>query len=170
MFRNSLAGYAADMALTPPIILIGALITGIGVPWALAGIVGFALWQVFEWFMHRHILHGWAKREHWKHHREPTGEAGIPPWLTLPAVVALFVVLVLLLGSAIGGGLFTGLAFGYWTYNLTHWAIHAGHWPRAGILGGIARRHDLHHRGVAANFNVLLPWADMAFGTYRSAT
>lgn len=164
-----MAGYFADMTITPVVIAAVALATGIGGAWASAAIAGFLLWQPFEWATHRHVLHGFMRAKHWLHHRSPTGDAGVPPFVTLPLLLVLLAACLALFGPVVGGGLFAGFAVGYETYNLTHWAIHAGHWPRTGFVGGVARRHDLHHRGVAANFNVLLPIVDLCSGTFRKA-
>lgn len=169
VWRNGRVGYFADMAITP-IILIGVMLaTGASEPLAYAAIAGFAAWQIFEWAAHRYVLHGLVRGQHWLHHREPTGDAGVPPVFTIPALLLLLALLILSFGPPIGGGLFAGFGLGYWTYNLTHWAIHAGYWPTSGLLSGVARRHALHHRGTPANFNVLLPICDLLFGTFRKA-
>jgi hypothetical protein len=169
LFKNGMVGYFADIAITPVIVLAAGCATGVGVAWAHSAIAGFLLWQIFEWAMHRHLLHGPLRDQHWVHHRFPNGDTGVPAFITLPAVALLLLACLAAFGAKVGGGLFTGFAIGYETYNLTHWAIHSGRWPHTGWLGGVARRHALHHRGVAFNFNVLLPIADLMFGTYRKA-
>lgn len=169
VWRNGHTGYFVDMAVTPIILLAVSLMTGSTGPWLHAAAAGFIAWQPFEWVAHRHILHGPLRGQHWLHHRHPTGDAGVPPFITLPLILLLFVTLNLIAGQSVGGGFFVGFGFGYWTYNLTHWAIHAGYWPSTGLLAGVARRHKLHHHSVAVNFNVLFPICDLCFGTFRKA-
>lgn len=167
VWRNGLVGYFADMVVTP-IILIAVMIATMETwLWPCAAVAGFLAWQPIEWAIHRHILHGPLRGQHWMHHREPAGDAGVPPFFTIPLLLGLLAAVIGAAGATIGGGFFTGIGLGYWTYNLTHWSIHAGYWPIDGLLGGVARRHKLHHRGVPANFNVLFPICDLLFGTYR---
>lgn len=168
IWRNGSVGYAIDMLATAAAAL-AVVSLGTGMVFAHAVLAGFALWQIFEWAAHRYLLHGLIRGQHWLHHRAPDGDAGVPPFVTIPLLLMALWAAVALIGDVAGRGVFCGFALGYLSYNLTHWAIHTGRWPRRGILGGVARRHDLHHRGVAANFNVLLPFADMAFGTYAAA-
>jgi hypothetical protein len=125
-------------------------------------------WPLVEWWMHRFVLHRHFRHDHWHHHRDPLGhEGGILPLLPDVLFVAMAAVTLPVAGASLGGAGLSGVAIGYGTYVWSHWLIHTRVWPRRGWLGGVARRHDVHHRGVEANYNVLIPLGDWVFGTLR---
>lgn len=173
MFRTDKTEFEPDMFFTACwIVAVLALVLftrGKSLVLLNSAIGGFIAWQVFEWFFHRHVLHTLFRKQHDMHHRFPAGNYGVPMGMAQAVVGFTLLLFFVTMGLVVGGGAFVGFTFGYLTYTATHYVMHHLKWPRTGFLGGPARRHDLHHRGVAANYNVLLPFADMVFGTYRRA-
>ena len=134
--------------------------------WALAGF--FIGWPLVEWWMHRVLFHRLFRHEHWDHHADPQGDLSVVPPIMELILAMLFGLMVLAMGMQIGASVFSGFTLGYALYNDAHWCMHAGWWPRRGWLGAAARRHAVHHQGIEANYNVLLPVGDWLFRTYRT--
>src|SRR5208282_2077392 len=56
----------------------------------------------------------------------------------------------------------------YGAYEYMHWCMHLPrkrHVERSGIFFRLNGHHLLHHRYMNRNFNVVLPLADLCFGT-----
>jgi hypothetical protein len=69
------------------------------------------------------------------------------------------------------GGM-TALAVYYALYEYLHWCMHnpAGRWvEHRSAFRVLDAHHRLHHRLWRVNFNVVLPIADMVFGTFERA-
>jgi hypothetical protein len=162
--------YYIDFATAPA---FAALAVWLAWPPDAAGLAACATgalvcWPIVEWWLHRYVLHRAFRRDHWHHHVNPLGhEGGILPLLPDAIFVAVSAVVIGVLGLALGAALLSGVAGSYAAYVWSHWLIHTGRWPRRGWLGAIARRHELHHLGVEANYNVLIPLGDLVFGTLR---
>jgi sterol desaturase/sphingolipid hydroxylase (fatty acid hydroxylase superfamily) len=160
-----------ELATAPCFVAAGAWIAGLSRGSLWSGALGlFVCWPLAEWWLHRSLLHRVLRTAHWHHHEDPMSDIHVTPFLPDAVLLAIFGLCVLIGGRAIGGGLFAGFAAGYATFYYTHLCVHAGFWPKTGWLGDIARRHDLHHRGIEANYNVLLPLGDWIFRTYVRAS
>jgi hypothetical protein len=151
---------AAGLAMARPMSVVSAA----------CAMAAFALaWPLAEWWMHRWLLHRVYRREHWHHHVDPTSDLHVLPLLSDAVLAVIAGALVLATGRRVGGALFGGFALGYVAFYYAHWFMHLGWWPSRGPLAAAARRHALHHAGIEANYNVLLPLGDWLFGTYASA-
>lgn len=159
-------GYWIDFVTMP---LLAALLMPLSM-FALLALVGFVGWIFVEYYIHRVVFHRMYRREHWRHHRLPTDKSGAVSALHTHAVtLGVSVILVGLFGVVVGGAIAAGAVLGYVQYIALHHAIHHGWFSSDGVLGGVVRRHDMHHDGVEANFNFLIPLGDWVFGTYRRA-
>ena len=169
----SKTGYYADFVFYPIFLLIlfgAAMESATPVQrliWACGCITGIAIWTLFEYGLHRIILHhAWPFRElHASHHGMPTALIGTPTWLT-----AIFICGCALLplwrtaGFNLASGLTSGLILGYLWYVLVHHAVH--HWrTRPGsYLHWAKRRHAAHHHaGYPCNFGVTTGFWDQVF-------
>jgi sterol desaturase/sphingolipid hydroxylase (fatty acid hydroxylase superfamily) len=165
--------YYADFILIPTLMAASALsvwlVDADKLTVAHCALLGFMIWQVAEWAIHKYVFHRWYKREHWAHHQRPGAFIGVPPWFTAgPALVGLCVLLTMF-SAAVAHGLFLGIAAGYLLYIYVHDRIHHDpliHEPGVSIWHSAYKRHSLHHRGIEGNYCVALPFVDMLFGTY----
>lgn len=162
-YTQSKVSYYADFVLVP--VLAATASAHMGSVQYLSLPVGIALWSLMEYLIHRELFHRVMKREHWMHHIRPAGYVAAPWWITgtlhLTAFVSAF-----LTGWL---GLFVGVEVGYFAYIMTHDAIHhEGDFYRgtATWFGWRIALHDVHHRGVEANFGVVSSVWDKLFGTH----
>jgi sterol desaturase/sphingolipid hydroxylase (fatty acid hydroxylase superfamily) len=138
---------------------------------------GVALWTLTEYLMHRFVFHLtprgrlgllFAYLVHGVHHAFPEDRRRwlMPPVVTVPIAMLLFLVLRLLVG-AVSAPVFAGFVVGYLAYDLLHYATHAGALPGRGPR--YLRQHHLthHYRTPEARFGVSTPLWDRVFGTLR---
>ena len=137
---------------------------------------GYALWTLFEYWLHRVVFHfepedGFGARMHWiihgVHHDHPNDPMRLvmPPAVSIPLGAIVFGVLYLILGAhaaaAVGAGFFTG----YLVYDMTHYYLH--HFRPQGWLGRMLReRHMRHHfQDDTVGFGISAPYWDEVFRT-----
>jgi dihydroceramide fatty acyl 2-hydroxylase len=168
----------------PAIIFLPAIVamaawglSNVSVP-TVAGlaIAGYALWTLFEYWLHRLVFHfepedGLGARLHWiihgVHHDHPNDPLRLvmPPAVSVPLAAAVFGLLYLVFGSryapAIGAGFFTG----YLVYDMMHYYLH--HFRPRGRLGRMLReRHMRHHfQDDTRGFGISAPYWDEVFRT-----
>jgi sterol desaturase/sphingolipid hydroxylase (fatty acid hydroxylase superfamily) len=177
--RLSKAGYFADFFIYPPFFLM--LLAGAAsrtaslawVIWAIACVLGIAIWTLIEYLVHRYIFHQvrYFSEMHEMHHDSPAELIGSPTWLSL-AIVCFGVLLPLWWQTnfEIAGGLTAGLIVGYLWYVTVHHATH--HWQAApaSYLYRVKRHHLVHHYSrQPCNFGVTGAFWDRVFGTARRA-
>jgi fatty acid hydroxylase family protein len=160
-----MAAMAIDYYVEFITVPLTALLLGVLSPFNIVGfnelIAGYLLWVFIEWWMHAVLFHRTHRRRHWIHHLRPFDQAGSPGTWTVAHPT--------LLGIALAGwftntpALACGLVLGYGSYIFTHHAIHARWLPEH---SSVRQRHELHHRGVEKNFNLLNPLGDLIMGTY----
>jgi len=113
-------------------------------------------------------MHGPYSRMHAIHHVRPQELQSIPSWITTIGQIVIGVASIALAGPAWGGGGFVGFMAGYYLNMAAHDAFHR---RRDGALARVfarsMRRHDVHHRGIEANFGLCFAIWDRLFGTYR---
>jgi dihydroceramide fatty acyl 2-hydroxylase len=139
-------------------------------------VAGYALWTLFEYWLHRLIFHfepedGLGARMHWiihgVHHDHPNDPLRLvmPPAVSVPLAVAVFAVLYLIFGSGYAPGLGAGFFAGYLAYDMTHYYLH--HFRPRGRLGRMLReRHMRHHfQDETRGFGISAPYWDEVFGT-----
>lgn len=157
--------YYVEFFTVPMAVLVLALISPPLSNAALnAWIAGYLLWVLIEYWMHRWLFHRLFRKQHMVHHHRPLDPDGSPGTLLAHAALAAGVCLLeALFQRWIGSALAGGLLLGYSSYVYTHHLIHIG-WLSPN--SGARKRHELHHRGVEKNYNLLNPLGDMLFGTY----
>jgi sterol desaturase/sphingolipid hydroxylase (fatty acid hydroxylase superfamily) len=155
------------------------------ISWAfipLGFLLGFFLWTISEYLLHRFLFHMPVKGEkaqrivflfHGVHHAQPQMKTRLvmPPVVSIPLAAiffGLFYLLFTLLFQAPHwvGPVFSGFIIGYLVYDLTHYATH--HFPmRNGYLKFIKRYHMQHHyKTPDRRFGVSSPLWDKVFNTY----
>jgi dihydroceramide fatty acyl 2-hydroxylase len=137
---------------------------------------GYALWTLFEYWLHRLVFHfepdnGLGARLHWiihgVHHDHPNDPMRLvmPPAVSMPLGAVVFGLLYAAFGvhyaPAIGAGFFTG----YLIYDMTHYYLH--HFRPRGRLGRMLReRHMRHHfQDDTRGFGISAPYWDEVFRT-----
>lgn len=161
---------AALLALRPS--LVAAAL------WVLAGFVG---WILFEYPLHRFVLHArppprsWPRLRaahanmHWNHHQAPLDLEML--FISHKGCIALL----LLAGGAgdfVGGpvgavGVAVGFGLGIVQYGLIHLATHTDYVPRTWWLAMMKRAHLRHHMpGRQGSYGVTTPFIDLLAGTW----
>jgi dihydroceramide fatty acyl 2-hydroxylase len=137
---------------------------------------GYALWTLFEYWLHRLVFHfepekGLGARLHWiihgVHHDHPNDPLRLvmPPAVSVPLAALVFAVLYAIFGASWGPGLAAGFFAGYLAYDMTHYYLH--HFRPRGPLGRMLReRHMRHHfQDETRGFGISAPYWDEVFGT-----
>jgi len=161
--------------------------------WSAVGVLcGIVSCSLFEWVLHRYLMHRPAigirypferhalvhhrvfKSDHTYHVLNDRDKKTVPmAWWNGPVLVALaqipFLILALIFQK---WGLLCGTALAtatyYAAYEYLHWCMHLPRKrgvERSGIFFRLNGHHLLHHRYMRNNFNVVLPLADLCFGT-----
>jgi dihydroceramide fatty acyl 2-hydroxylase len=139
-------------------------------------VVGYALWTLFEYWLHRLVFHfepeeGLGARLHWiihgVHHDHPNDPMRLvmPPAVSLPLGAAVFGLLYLLGGKHYAPSLGAGFFAGYLVYDMMHYYLH--HFRPHGRLGRMLReRHMRHHfQDDTRGFGISAPYWDEVFRT-----
>jgi dihydroceramide fatty acyl 2-hydroxylase len=166
----------------PGIVFLGAWsLSKVSVLLALAlAIAGYALWTLFEYWLHRIVFHfepdhGIGARLHWiihgVHHDHPNDPMRLvmPPAVSVPLGGAVFGLLYLIFGARYAPGLGAGFFVGYLVYDMMHYYLH--HFRPHGWLGRMLReRHMRHHfQDDTRGFGISAPYWDEVFGTSTRA-
>jgi dihydroceramide fatty acyl 2-hydroxylase len=170
--------------LVPVLIFLPAIValmawglSQVSVLLALAlAIAGYALWTLFEYWLHRLVFHfepeaGLGARMHWiihgVHHDHPNDPLRLvmPPAVSVPLGAVVFGVLYLVLGGRYAPALGAGFFAGYLAYDMTHYYLH--HFRPRGRLGRVLReRHMRHHfQDETRGFGISAPYWDDIFKT-----
>jgi dihydroceramide fatty acyl 2-hydroxylase len=141
---------------------------------------GYALWTLFEYWLHRIVFHfepedGFGARLHWiihgVHHEHPNDPLRLvmPPAVSIPLGATVFGVLYLAFGSDYAPGLGAGFFAGYLVYDMLHYYVH--HFTPRGRLGRMLReRHMRHHfQDETRGFGISAPYWDEVFRTSSRA-
>ncbi|HET6202788.1 MAG TPA: sterol desaturase family protein [Planctomycetota bacterium] len=155
----------------------------------------FVYSSLFEWTLHRYLMHRplllrYPYRTHaLTHHRlfradssyflsrkEDAHDVSFAFW-NAPLLIGLHAPLLWLLGRASGWpvlvpGLLAMSAY-YALYESLHWCMHVpkGRWfERTAVFRWLSAHHRAHHLHHDTNLNVVLPLADILFGTLRPWT
>lgn len=131
---------------------------------------------IFEYPFEAHAIthHGIFKADETYHLRNEADKFTIPmawwngPVLTIIATIP-FMVVSLILGTWVISATAGCVIFAYYcTYEYIHWCMHLPRQrniERTGVFFRLNGHHLLHHRYMHKNFNVVLPFADLIFGT-----
>jgi dihydroceramide fatty acyl 2-hydroxylase len=139
-------------------------------------VAGYALWTLFEYWLHRLVFHfepdnGIGARLHWiihgVHHDHPNDPLRLvmPPAVSIPLGAAVFGILYLAFGGHYAPGVGAGFFAGYLAYDMTHYYLH--HFRPRGPLGRMLReRHMRHHfQDDTKGFGISAPYWDEVFRT-----
>ena len=137
---------------------------------------GAAIWTLTEYVLHRHLFHLDSENPRLKrliyiihgiHHDYPNDSRRLvmPPSISLPVGVAVFLLFWLIAGMAPALPLLFGFGFGYLCYDMGHYATH--HLPmRKGFLKVLRDNHLRHHYETSERaYGVSSPLWDWVFGT-----
>jgi dihydroceramide fatty acyl 2-hydroxylase len=170
---------AVPVAIFAPAIVI-LLAWGLSFVGALAALgltlAGYALWTLFEYWLHRIVFHfepdrGIGARLHWIihgiHHEHPNDPLRLvmPPAVSVPLGAFVFGALYLVFGEryapAVGAGFFAG----YLAYDMIHYYVHHFR-PRSAFGRTLRERHMRHHfQDDTRGFGISAPYWDEVFGT-----
>jgi sterol desaturase/sphingolipid hydroxylase (fatty acid hydroxylase superfamily) len=174
--------------LVPVIIFVPGIV--LLVAWSLSNVSllatialaigGYALWTLFEYWLHRIVFHfepedGFGARLHWiihgVHHEHPNDPLRLvmPPAVSIPLGAAVFGLLYLAFGSDYAPGLGAGFFAGYLAYDMLHYYVH--HFTPRSRLGRMLReRHMRHHfQDDTKGFGISAPYWDEVFRTSSRA-
>lgn len=145
----------------------------------LAGGLG---WSFVEYLVHRFLFHRefpptprgrvTAFLSHGYHHAYPLDPTRLvlPPLVSLPLAVAVFVVAHFVLGGGAFDAACGGFVAGYVAYDSLHYVVHHTR-RKTGVMGWLRRYHLLHHHDAApARYGVSSPLWDLVLGTFRAAS
>ena len=185
MFDSPLLNFFSRVHPAVPVIIFVPLIALLEA-WALAhltvgagvglAVLGYALWTLLEYWLHRVVFHfepdrGLGARLHWiihgVHHEHPNDPLRLvmPPAVSLPLGSVFFALFYALLGPRLGPGVAAGFLAGYLVYDMTHFYVHHGH-PRSRVARLLRQRHMRHHfQDDTRGFGVSAPYWDDVFGT-----
>jgi sterol desaturase/sphingolipid hydroxylase (fatty acid hydroxylase superfamily) len=175
----SKAGYYADFVIYP-LTILALLVFELAQPGAsrygaMAGylLLGIAVWTLFEYLLHRYVLHRVPVLHdlHEAHHADPSALVGTPSWLSM----LLFLAGALLpvwwgLGSGPASAFTAGMMLGYLCYVGVHHITHHWRLEPGTFLYRLKHRHARHHFAkTPGNFGVTTPFWDIVFGTDLNA-
>lgn len=179
--RLSKTGYYADFFIYATVVVTVTIVmawrntayeTSI---WLLTAAVGAVSWTLFEYLLHRFVLHQVQPfaAMHDAHHQAPLAFVGTPTWLSMGVILGVVFLPTWALGSFnAASGLAVGVMAGFFWYGLVHHAIHYRK-PRAIATRLLlaSRRHAQHHYSdQLGNFGVTTSFWDHVFGTTLNAT
>jgi sterol desaturase/sphingolipid hydroxylase (fatty acid hydroxylase superfamily) len=193
LFKSDVLEWFTHVSPLAVIVLFGPVVIGSlvvaalnwqGPPLALAlplmFVLGFAIWTLTEYLVHRFFFHFepksiWGKRLiflfHGVHHVQPHIKTRLvmPPAVSIPGG-ALFFWLFSLVFSSLGYPAlmlptFAGFTLGYIAYDLLHYAEH--HLPMKGKVLKFLKRHHMehHYKTPQARFGVSTNLWDEVFHT-----
>lgn len=137
---------------------------------------GYALWTLFEYWLHRLVFHfepdrGLGARMHWIihgiHHEHPNDPLRLvmPPAVSIPLGAIVFGVLYLALGKRCAPGVGAGFFAGYLAYDMLHYYVHHFR-PRSRVGRMLRERHMRHHfQDDTRGFGISAPYWDEVFRT-----
>ena len=144
-------------------------------PFVVAGgvvIVGFISSGLFEYILHRWVLHGppsMARRGHAQHHAEPRALISTPLFVIMTGALVIWGLLGLVLPAGVAALLVFGLYAGYNYFALVHHLQHhrGNDLACVAYLRRLERLHHLHHHRQVVNFGISTTIWDRLFGTFQ---
>lgn len=133
---------------------------------------GFLLWGLFEYILHRWVLHGFsspARREHSRHHGQPQATISTPV-LVIPFLATVICVLVALVMPRGAAALLTfGIYAGYNYFAIVHHLQHhrPGALSNSRFFARQLRLHEVHHERPDVHFGISTSIWDYVFGTVQ---
>jgi dihydroceramide fatty acyl 2-hydroxylase len=147
--------------------------------WDMAGLVlvGYALWTLFEYWLHRIVFHfepekGLGARLHWMihgvHHDHPNDPLRLvmPPAASVPLAIVVVGAMFLVAGRVHALGVAAGFLIGYLVYDEIHYMLHH-HTPKTRLGRRLRELHMRHHfQDDETGFGISAPYWDVVFRTY----
>ncbi len=148
-------------------------------------LVGWFIWTLVEYLLHRFLFHYHPKTERFKrvfflahgvHHAQPLCRTRLvmPPVISIPLGLAFFGIFHLVFGVIIArprwfSPVFAGFIIGYIVYDVMHYTLHHARGRNAYLL--MCRRQHMQHHGACPGmrFGVSSPVWDYVFGTMPKA-
>ena len=158
--------YLADFVIVP--LAIAVLVNVAGLTRFPLIAVGFAVWTLAEYLLHRFALH-WLPaglRLHQPHHDHPSDIDLERSSLSTPLIACpIGLVLMVVAGINDGSALFTGLLLGYLAFIVMHHAVHRWTIEGNSWLYAAKLRHITHHHWDNCNYGVTTAFWDFVFHT-----
>lgn len=142
---------------------------------ALSGL-GFVLWTLVEYLLHRYAFHFKATSKfservvylaHGNHHDAPQDATRLvmPPFPALLLATLLFLGFRAVLGVQWVMPFFSGFLVGYLCYDYIHYSVH--HFMPKSSIGKFLKNHHMKHHFMThgARWGVSTPLWDLVFGT-----
>ena len=158
-------------------ILVGYATERLSIGTLLAwGVVGYGLWTLTEYWLHRVIFHfepedGIGAKLHWLihgvHHEHPNdpNRLVMPPSASIPLAAVFLVLYRLLFGAPEWLAVSAGFLLGYVVYDTMHWYLHH-RIPRSRIGRRLRELHLRHHfQDDTRGFGISAPYWDRVFHT-----
>ena len=139
-------------------------------------IVGYLVWTLTEYWLHRIVFHfepeaGFGRRLHWMihgvHHDHPNDPMRLvmPPSASIPLGLIFVAFFMWLLAFGPACALLAGFFAGYLAYDMTHYYVHHRR-PKGPIGRKLRELHMRHHfQDHETGYGVSAPWWDRVFGT-----
>ncbi|RXK82959.1 sterol desaturase family protein [Filimonas effusa] len=165
MFKSSLLESLSKVHFTVPLFIYIPVIAYLSYLSIAAGtvlgylgylVLGFAIWTVTEYILHRFVFHfvpksKWGLRLHFifhgVHHDYPRDKMRLvmPPSASIPMALILYFFFGLFFAvKANFYAFFGGFLIGYLMYDMMHYAMHHYNF-KSGIMKRIKQHHMLHH-------------------------
>jgi sterol desaturase/sphingolipid hydroxylase (fatty acid hydroxylase superfamily) len=140
-------------------------------------LVGYALWTLFEYWLHRTVFHfepenGLGARLHWMihgvHHDHPNDPLRLvmPPAASIPLAVVVVGAIWAVVGPVRAPAVAAGFLAGYLIYDEMHYALHH-HVPRSRLGRWLRELHMRHHfQDDDKGFGISAPYWDFVFRTF----
>jgi sterol desaturase/sphingolipid hydroxylase (fatty acid hydroxylase superfamily) len=141
--------------------------------------VGYLIWTLIEYLLHRNVFHMSAERPedklrafltHGYHHDFPDDRMRLvaPPVMSWVPTAIIVAGLYLIFGPNYFGPVAAGTAAGYVAYDWIHFYTHHAR-PTSRVGKFLRRYHMVHHyKDSEANFGISSPLWDYVFGTVSS--
>ncbi len=174
--RPSKLSYYSDFVVYPTVI-VGLAAVGVvhstwadRAEWFCVGLVGFVIWTLAEYVLHRSVLHRqtYFAPMHGQHHAAPLAFLGTPSWISVSVLsLVIGVPAWRWLGFNLADGLTVGVMLGYWWYGVVHHVIHHhANSTSHSYFNELRAWHMRHHYSPkSGNFGVTTPIWDYVFGT-----
>jgi dihydroceramide fatty acyl 2-hydroxylase len=139
-------------------------------------LIGYALWTLFEYWLHRIVFHfepekGIGARLHWMihgvHHDHPNDPMRLvmPPAASIPLAILVIGSMFLAVGPVHAPAIAAGFLIGYLVYDEMHYALHH-HVPKSRLGKRLRELHMRHHfQDDEKGFGISAPYWDVVFRT-----
>jgi dihydroceramide fatty acyl 2-hydroxylase len=139
--------------------------------------VGYCLWTLFEYWLHRVVFHfepedGFGAKLHWMihgvHHDHPNDPLRLvmPPAASIPLAVIVVGIIFLAAGTVHAPAVAAGFLSGYLIYDEIHYALHH-HTPSTRLGKRLRELHMRHHfQDDDKGFGISAPYWDVVFRTF----